>query len=106
MEVLLQVVTWGIAPNETLIARDTEQSLAVVAAILHLPLIDRRNVYAAILLEPREGDYRFRVGYEQAGNKEWWAGDSFKSAVSKLAEAMSPEGRAERKRLNIPMPGE
>lgn len=106
METLMQLVLWGIASNEVLQKTNTDMSLALIDAVALLPAIDRRNVYVAQILQPKEGDYPYRVGYEQNGKKEWWAGDTLHIAVHHLRETMSVEGIAERRRLNIPMPGE
>jgi hypothetical protein len=106
MEVLTRVVLWGIASDEVLKAKNTDTSLALIDVIALLPMIDRRNVYVAQILEPKEGDYPFRVGYDNNGYNEWWAGPTLKVAVGHLTERMSPAGIAERRRLNIPMPGE
>lgn len=102
----MQVVLWGIASDEVLAKQNSDMSLALIDVVALLPAIDRRNVYVAQLVEPKEGDYRFRVGYEQNGKKQWWAGDSFQIAVQHLRDAMSPAGVAESQRLGIPMPGE
>jgi hypothetical protein len=106
METLMQVVLWGIASNEVLEKQNSEMSLALIDAIELLSAIDRRNVYVAQILQPKEGDYPYRVGYEQNGKKEYWAGKTLHIAVQHLAETMSPPGRLERQLLNIPMPGE
>lgn len=106
MEVLMQVVLWGIATNDVLAKTNSEMSIALIDVIELLPAIDRRNVYVAHVLEPKEGDYPFRVGYDHDGKKEWWAGNSFHIAVQHLRDAMSPAGIAERRRLKIPIPGE
>jgi hypothetical protein len=81
-------------------------ALALKDAIELLPNIDRTNVYVMYNPEPPEGDYPYRVGYDHNGIKEWWAGPTFKIAVGHLAETMSPAGIAERRRMNVPIPGE
>jgi hypothetical protein len=106
METLMQVVLWGIASDEILQKTNSEMSIALIDVIELLPAIDRRNVYVAQVLQPKQGDYPFRVGYDHNGKKQWWAGDSFHIAVQHLRDAMSPAGVAESQRLGIPMPGE
>jgi hypothetical protein len=106
MEILTRVALWGIAPNEVLKKQNTDMSLALIDVIELLGAIDRRNVYVAQILQPTEGDYPYRVGYEQNGHKEYWAGETLHLAVHHLRETMSAEGIDERRRLKIPMPGE
>lgn len=106
METLMQVMLWGIASNEVLEKQNTDMAIALIDVIELLPTIDRRNVYVAQILQPKEGDYPFRVGYDHNGKKEWWAGETLHIAVHHLRETMSVEGIAERRRMKIPMPGE
>ncbi len=106
METLMQVVLWGIASDDVLKSVNTEMSLALIDTIALLSAIDRRSVYVAQILEPKLGDYPYRVGYDHNGEKEYWAGDTLDIAVQHLRDTMSPPGRLERQLLNIPMPGE
>ena len=106
METIMQVRLWGIASDEVLGKINTDMSIALIDTIELLPAIDRINVYVAHILEPAQGDYPFRVGYEQDGQIRYWAGETLHKAVNNLRDAMSPSGIVEMRRMNIPMPGE
>jgi hypothetical protein len=106
METIMQVRLCGIVSDEVLEKINTDMSLALIDAIALLPMIDRKNVYLAHILEPAQGDYPYRVGYEQDGQIRYWAGETLHKAVNNLRDTMSPAGIAEMRRMNIPMPGE